>query len=125
MVQVPIIRIGTTLIVTPQEAIHDRAAFDLQNQITAAIERTEARGLILDITALDLVDSFLGRMLNDIAAMARLMGTQTVLVGIQPAVAITLTELGLQLKDIHTAVNVEMALRRLSPRSSDVIYNGL
>lgn len=114
MAQVPVIRIGDTLIVTPQEAIHDRAALDLQDQITTAIEHTGARGLVLDITVLYVVDSFLGRMLNDIAAMARLMGARTVIVRIQPAVAITLTELGLQLTGIHTALNVEKALQWLS-----------
>jgi rsbT antagonist protein RsbS len=115
MAQVPVIRIGETLIVTAQEAIDDRAASDLENQIAEAIERTEARGLIIDITVLDVVDSFLGRMLNDIAAMASLMGARTVLVGIQPAVAITLIELGLQLRGVQTALNVEQALRLLYP----------
>ncbi len=116
MAQIPIIQIGDTLIVTAQEAISDTGALDLQDQITTAIERTGARALILDITVLDVVDSFLGRMLNDIAAMARLMGAQTALVGIQPAVAITLIELGLELKGIQTALNVEQALRMLHTR---------
>lgn len=124
MAQVPVIRIGDTLIVTAQEAIHDRAALDLQHQITTAIERTGAKGLVLDITVLDVVDSFLGRMLNDIAAMARLMGARTVIVGIQPAVAITLTELGLQLTGIHTALNVEKALQWLSDLDSDAGHDG-
>jgi rsbT antagonist protein RsbS len=113
MAQAPLIRIGDTLIVTAQEAISDTGVIELEDQIAEAIERAGASGLIIDITVLDIVDSFLGRMLNDIAATARLMGARTVLVGIQPAVAITLTELGLQLKGIRTALNVAQALRLL------------
>ncbi|HYN89733.1 MAG TPA: STAS domain-containing protein [Ardenticatenaceae bacterium] len=107
----PIIRIGDVLIVTALEAIDDTAAVELQERIGEQIEQTGARALIIDITILDVVDSFLGRMLNDIAMMARLMGAATVVVGIQPAVAITLVELGLELKGIRTALNVEQALR--------------
>lgn len=113
MTTVPIIRIGQTLIVTAQEAIDDRTALDLQGQIGDMIERTNASGLIIDVTVLDIVDSFFGRMLNDMAAMARLMGARTILVGLQPAVAITLVELGLQLKGVQTALHVEQALRLL------------
>lgn len=107
----PIIRIGDILIVTALEAIDDTAVVELQERIGEQIEQTGARALIIDITILDVVDSFLGRMLNDIAMMARLMGAATVVVGIQPAVAITLVELGLELKGIRTALNVEQALR--------------
>lgn len=117
---VPIIHLGDTLIVTVQEAISDTGALALQEQITDAIERTNAHSVILDITVLDVIDSFLGRMLNDIAAMARLMGAQTAVVGIQPAVAMTLIELGLQLKGIITALNVEQALRLLKSRVAGI-----
>ncbi len=115
----PIIRIGDILIVTALEAIGDTAAVELQERIGEQIEQTGARALIIDITILDVVDSFLGRMLNDIAMMARLMGAATVVVGIQPAVAITLVELGLELKGIRTALNVEQALRLIQAGASN------
>ncbi len=107
---VPIIKLGDSLLVTVQEALHDRMAMELQDDITTAIERSSARGLIIDVSVIDVVDSFMGRMLGDIAGMARLMGATTVLVGIQPAVAVTLTELGLSLKGIHTVLNLDRAL---------------
>jgi rsbT antagonist protein RsbS len=110
---VPIFRLGGTLIVSVQEALHDRLALTLQDDITTALSRTGAEGLLIDVSVIDIVDSFMGRMLNDIAAMALLMGARTALVGIQPAVAITLTELGLELRGIVTALNVEQGLARL------------
>ena len=110
---VPIFRLGTTLIVAIQEALHDRLAMALQDDITIALSRTSAEGLLIDVSVIDIVDSFMGRMLNDIAAMAFLMGSRTALVGIQPAVAITLTELGMELRGIVTALNVEQGLARL------------
>ena len=113
MSAIPIIRIGDILIVTAQDAIDDHSALDLQTRIGETLEKTGATALIIDITVLDVVDSFFGRMLNNIAAIGRLMGAQTVLVGLQPAVAITLIELGLQLKGIQTALNVEQALSLL------------
>lgn len=113
MPAVPIIRLGDNLVVTVQQALHDRLAMELQDDITTAISRTGARGLLIDVSVIDVVDSFMGRMLGDIATMARLMGTTTVLVGIQPAVAVTLTELGLELIGIHTALNLEKGLALL------------
>jgi rsbT antagonist protein RsbS len=110
---VPIIRLGDTLIVSVQEALHDRLALALQDDITAALGRSGAAGLLIDVSVIDVVDSFMGRMINDIAAMAQLMGARTALVGIQPAVAITLTELGLELRGVVTALNVEQGLARL------------
>jgi rsbT antagonist protein RsbS len=110
---VPIFRLGTVLIVSIQQALHDRLALTLQDDITTALSRTGADGLLIDVSVIDIVDSFLGRMLNDIAAMALLMGARTALVGIQPAVAITLTELGLELRGIVTALDVEQGLARL------------
>ncbi len=110
---VPIFRLGTTLIVAIQEALHDRLALALQDDITNALSRTNAEGLLIDVSVIDIVDSFMGRMLNDIAAMAFLMGSRTALVGIQPAVAITLTELGMELRGIVTALDVEQGLARL------------
>lgn len=113
MAAVPIIRLGDNLIVTVQQALHDRLAMQLQDDISAAIERTGARGLLIDVSVIDVVDSFMGRMLGDIAGMARLMGATTILVGIQPAVAITLTEIGLELRGIHTVLNLEKGLALL------------
>lgn len=110
MAKVPIIQLGPSLIVTVQEALHDRAAIELQDDITMAIERTGARGLLIDVSVLDVVDSFMGRMLGTIGTMASLMGAITVIAGIQPAVAVTLTELGLDLRGIHTVLNVEKGL---------------
>jgi rsbT antagonist protein RsbS len=110
---VPIFRLGSILIVAVQEALHDRLALALQDDITNALSRTNAEGLLIDVSVIDIVDSFMGRMLNDIAAMALLMGARTALVGIQPAVAITLTELGMELRGIVTALDVEQGLARL------------
>lgn len=110
MAGVPIIKLGASLIVTVQEALHDRAAMELQDDITTAIEHTGARGLLIDVSVLDVVDSFMGRMLGNIGTMASLMGAVTVIAGIQPAVAVTLTELGLELRGIHTVLNVEKGL---------------
>jgi rsbT antagonist protein RsbS len=105
--------LGNVLIVSIQQALHDRLALTLQDDITTALSRTGADGLLIDVSVIDIVDSFMGRMLNDIAAMALLMGARTALVGIQPAVAITLTELGLELRGIVTALDVEQGLARL------------
>lgn len=113
MAKVPIIKIRNCLIVTVQEALHDRAAMELQDDITSAIERTGARGLLIDVSVLDVVDSFMGRMLGTIGVMASIMGATTVLAGIQPAVAVTLVELGLDLHGIHTVLNVERGLALL------------
>lgn len=110
---VPIFRLGNVLIVSIQQALHDRLALTLQDDITTALSHSGADGLLIDVSVIDIVDSFLGRMLNDIAAMALLMGARTALVGIQPAVAITLTELGLELRGIVTALDVEQGLARL------------
>lgn len=113
MVRVPIIHIGNTLIATVQEDLSDQDALDLQRHLGERLERTGARGVLLDLSVAETVDSFLGRLLNDIAVGARLLGAHTVVVGIQPAVAITLTELGLQLRGVHTALTVEKGLARL------------
>ena len=119
MVRVPIIHIDDILLVTVQEDLRDRDALDLQQHLGEHLERTGAQGVLLDISVVETVDSFLGRLLNDIAVGARLLGAQTVVVGIQPAVAITLVELGLQLRGVHTALTPEKGralLRRLLAR---------
>ena len=103
MARAPVLRIGNTLVVTVLEDLHDRDALDLQVELLGQLERTGANGVLLDLSVVEIVDSFLGRMLNDIAVGVRLLGAQMVVVGIQPAVAITLVELGLELRGVRTA----------------------
>ena len=114
MERIPILRIGEFLLVTIQVDMHDQLALTLQDDLTAAIEKSGAKGVLLDISALDMVDSFIGRMLSHISAIASILSASTVVVGMQPAVAITLVELGLELPGVLTALNAErgMALLR-------------
>ncbi len=124
MERIPILQMGEFLLVTIQVDMHDRLAMTLQDDLTTRITETSARGVLIDISALEIVDSFIGRILGNIAKMSRVLDAQTVVVGMQPAVAITLVELGLSLKGVRTALNVEkgMALLRASlgstPRGS-------
>jgi rsbT antagonist protein RsbS len=110
MERIPILRMGNCLLVTIQVDMHDRLAITLQDDIMSRIADTRARGLIVDISALEVVDSFIGRVLGNIAGMARILDTQTVVVGMRPAVAITLVELGLSLPGVITALNVERGM---------------
>lgn len=110
---IPILKIGPNLIVPIQGDLHDRIVLDLQNEILTRIEVTSARGLVMDISALEFVDSFMARVLNDIATMAALMGTQAVVVGMSPEVALVLMDLGLQLTKVPTARNLEKGLQLL------------
>lgn len=123
MDRLPILRMGDHLLVTVQVDMHDQLALRLQEDLTDAIERHHARAVLIDISALDVVDSFIGRMIAHIAATARVLDAQTVVVGMRPAVAITLVELGMTLQGVHTALNVErgMALlgRMLGPREPE------
>lgn len=124
MERIPILQMGEFLLVTIQVDMHDRLAMTLQDDLTNRITQTSARGVLIDISSLDMVDSFIGRILGNIAKMSRVLDAQTVVVGMQPAVAITLVELGLSLTGVRTALNVEkgMALLRASlnavPRGS-------
>ena len=110
MDQIPILQVRDCLLVSIQVDMHDRLAMQLQDDLTNKIVRTRARGVMIDISALDIVDSFIGRMLNNIAAMSRVLDATTVVVGMQPAVAITLVELGLGLAGVRTALNVDKGL---------------
>jgi rsbT antagonist protein RsbS len=114
MERIPILKMGQFLLVTIQVDMHDQLAITLQDDLTNRIANERSRGVLLDISALDVVDSFIGRMIANISSMARVLDAQTVVVGMQPAVAITLVELGLPLEGVHTALNVEkgMALLR-------------
>jgi rsbT antagonist protein RsbS len=116
MARVPILRLGETLIATVLEDLRDTDALDLQERLNASLERTGAQAVLLDVSAVETLDSFLGRLLNDIAATARLLGAVTVIVGIQPAVAITLVELGLELRGVQTALTMDQGLARLRQR---------
>ena len=119
MDRIPILKMGDLLLVTIQVDMHDRLAIALQDDLADRIVGTSARGVLIDISALDIVDSFIGRMLGNIAAISRVLDAETVVVGMRPAVAITLVELGLSLRGIRTALNVEkgMNLLRASLRS--------
>jgi rsbT antagonist protein RsbS len=111
--RIPILKMGEFLLVTIQVDMHDRLALTLQDDLTARIVETRARGVLIDISALEIVDSFIGRMLGNIAGMSRVLDAQTVVVGMQPAVAITLVELGLRLPGVRTALNVEKGMEVL------------
>jgi rsbT antagonist protein RsbS len=111
--RIPILKVGRVLIVPIQVDMDDQTVIHLQERILSELERTGARGVLIDISLLEMVDSFIGRMLSDIAAMARIMDARTVVVGMQPAVAITLVELGLELKGVDTVLNVDEGFRLL------------
>jgi rsbT antagonist protein RsbS len=113
MDRIPVLRMGDVLLATIQVDMHDELALRLQDDLTSAIARHGARGVLIDITALGMVDSFIGRMISDLAGMARIMDATTVLVGMQPAVAITLVELGLSLPGVATALDVDRGMQLL------------
>ena len=114
--KVPILKVGDVLLVSIQSDIDDRTVLELQQRVLDMVERTNARAVLIDISLLEMVDSFTGRMLSDITSMASIMDAETVVVGIQPAVAITLVELGLELKGVSTALDVDDGLRILKER---------
>jgi rsbT antagonist protein RsbS len=116
MDRIPILRMGDFLLVTIQLDMHDQLASALQDDLTTKIAETKAKGVLIDISSLDIVDSFIGRMLANTSAMARVLGAEAVVVGMQPAVAITLVELGLNLSGVHTALDVEKGVEMLRNR---------
>ena len=113
MEHIPVLKMGEYLLVTIQVDMHDRLAMTLQDDLTSRIEQTGAKGVLIDISALEMVDSFIGRMFGDIAAMSRVLDAETVVVGMRPAVAITLVELGISLPGVKTALNVEKGIELL------------
>jgi rsbT antagonist protein RsbS len=116
MDRIPILKMGDALLVTIQIDMHDRLAKALQDDLTANIVRHRSKGVLIDISALEVVDSFIGRMLDNIAAISRILDAETVVVGMRPAVAITLVELGLSLKGVKTALNVERGMDLIRAR---------
>jgi rsbT antagonist protein RsbS len=129
--RIPILKVGRVLIVPIQVDMDDQTVIHLQERILSELERTGARGVLIDISLLEMVDSFIGRVLSDIAAMARIMDARTVVVGMQPAVAITLVELGLELRGVDTVLNVDEGIKLLrsefgidDEEESDGLYGG-
>lgn len=114
MERIPILKMGSFLLVSIQVDMHDRLAMQLQDDLTGRIASTSARGVLIDISSLEIVDSFIGRMLGNIAAMSRVLDAETVVVGMQPAVAITLVELGMSLPGVRTALDVERGMALLN-----------
>lgn len=119
MERIPILQMGGFLLVTIQVDMHDRLAMTLQEDLTNRISETNAQGVLIDISALEIVDSFIGRILGNIAKMAQVLDAQTIVVGMQPAVAITLVELGLSLTGVRTALNVERGMSLLKSMLAD------
>lgn len=127
MERIPILKMGETLLVTVQVDMHDKIAAALEEDLTARIAQMGAKGVLIDISSLEIVDSFIGRMLDNIAAVSRILDAETVVCGMRPAVAITLVELGLSLSGVKTALNVErgMELIRSRLKSDGEAYAGL
>ncbi|MFL5745111.1 MAG: STAS domain-containing protein [Niastella sp.] len=120
MDRIPILRMGNFLLVTIQIDLYDRLAINLETDLVNMVNKTQAKGVLIDISALSIVDSFMGRILGNIGDMARIMDAETVVVGMQPAVAITLVELGLELKGVHTALNVVKGMELLRLKIKDL-----
>src|SRR5579864_9784339 len=113
MERIPILRMGSLLLITIQVDMHDKLALQLQDDVTQRISEWGSTGVLIDISSLEIVDSFIGRMLANIAAMSRVLGADTVVVGMQPALAITLVELGMSLPGVRTALNVDAGMNLL------------
>ena len=123
MERIPILKLDSFLLVSVQVDMHDQLALSLQSDLTTRIVRDRAIGVLIDISALDIVDSFIGRMLSNIAGMARVLDAETVVVGMQPSVAITLVELGLSLPGIRTALNIDRGMELLRSRTDGMTSN--
>jgi rsbT antagonist protein RsbS len=123
MERIPILKMGEFLLVSIQVDMHDQLAITLQDDLTQQIVKHRAHGVLIDISSLEIVDSFIGRMIGNIAGMARMLDAETVLVGMKPAVAITLVELGMALTGVRTALNVEkgMAMLRNSLKGKEIL----
>jgi len=113
MDKIPILRMGTFLLVTIQVDLYDRLALNLEADLVQMVQKTNAKGVLIDISAVSIVDSFMGRIIGNIASMSKILDAETVVVGMQPAVAITLIELGLPLKGVHTALDMEKGMNLL------------
>ncbi|MFS2124049.1 STAS domain-containing protein [Pseudomonas sp. Pseusp97] len=122
--RIPILKMGRYLLLSIQVDMHDQLAMDLQEDLTEQIVRHKARGVLIDISALEIVDSFIGRMLSHIANVSRILDAKVIVVGMQPAVAITLVELGLSLEGIATALNIEKGMRWLESSLDDEADDG-
>lgn len=125
MERIPILKMGQFLLVTIQVDMHDRLALALQDDLTNRIVKTSASGVLIDISSLEIVDSFIGRVLGNIATVSKLLGAETVIVGMQPAIAITLVELGLSLSGVRTATNVDAGMRLLQISLGVPFHGGL
>ena len=125
MERIPILRLGNHLLVSIQVDLHDRLALTLQDDLTSRLAETGARGVLLDISSLEIVDSFIGRMIGNIAAMARVLDAHTVVVGMRPAVAITLVELGISMQGVRTAIDVDDGMRLLEAETAAEAGNGV
>jgi rsbT antagonist protein RsbS len=117
MDKIPILKLGNYLLVTIQVDLYDRLALTLEADLISMVNKTEAKGVLIDISAVSIVDSFMGRILGNIAQMSKILDAETVVVGMQPAVAITLVELGLTLKGVHTALDVEKGMLLLNQKT--------
>lgn len=119
MDRIPILKMGHFLLVTIQVDMYDRLALNLENDLITMVQKHESRGVLIDISAVSIVDSFMGRIIGNIATMSKILDAETVVVGMQPAVAITLVELGLPLSGVHTALNVEKGMALLQEKLAD------
>jgi rsbT antagonist protein RsbS len=125
MDRIPILKLGKYLLVTIQVDLYDRLALTLETDLISMVKKNEARGVLIDISAVSIVDSFMGRILGNIAQMSKIMDAETVVVGMQPAVAITLVELGLTLKGVHTALDVDKGMLLLNKRTDNNLEEGI
>lgn len=116
MEKIPILRMGQFLLVTIQVDLYDQLAENLESDLVSMVKKTGAQGVLIDVSSVSIIDSFMGRILGNIATMSKIMDADTVVVGMQPAVAITLVELGLPLKGVHTALNVERGMELLKSK---------